>query len=150
MIGGDLVTHEGPWPVAVSSRTIRSRRPNSSTARRAGGAQMTDAGRRRRGRPEGRFYPLMNRRADRSSARRSVRKSTIHTRAHPRLPNPPAKSMPRMKHLLLASVPVVVYVYSGLMYKVLCVFFILFLWLLTCITELIKEFTHFFASKIQF
>ena len=55
-----------------------------------------------------------------------------------------------MKHLLLASVPVVVYVYSGLMYKVLCVFFILFLWLLTCITELIKEFTHFFASKIQF
>ena len=38
-----------------------------------GGAQMTDAGRKRRGRPEGRFYPLMGRRALRSVARASVR-----------------------------------------------------------------------------
>ena len=121
-----------------------------------GGAQMTDAGQKRRGRPEGRCYPLMGRRAlrrsvARSRVRRSVRKSTIHTRAHPRSPNPrAAKSMPRMKHLLLASVPVLMVLYSGLLYKVLCVFFILFLWVLTAITELIKEFTDFFSSKLHF
>ena len=45
---------------------------------------MTDAGRKRRGRPEGRFYPLMGRRALRSVARASVRPDGLAVARVPR------------------------------------------------------------------